>query len=241
MECWQYLIKKEKSQHQNFQSNPILSSNVCVEPISYQEAKDFILEYEWLGNMGWGNICFGLRHETKLIAVVVFGSHLGRTINLNSKGTKKIAKAFQLHRGASAPNCPTWGPSYLIRRSLKEIQRIYNSSLVFCYADPQAGEVGTIYQACGAVYLGLTDPGGAKYLDINGILFHPRKVYRIYGTRNITTLTEKGLSVKAIPIHKKHRYVFILGSNQHEILKLFAKKISPYPKRTASSPMNTNK
>ncbi|MBY0452898.1 MAG: hypothetical protein K2P92_07675, partial [Bdellovibrionaceae bacterium] len=96
-----------------------------IKQIDYALAKAFILQYEWLGNMGAGNICFGLFYEDHLLAVAVFGPHLGSVFKLNkSEGYIKI---LQLHRGASAPACPVWGPSKLIRGSLDILESTYKA------------------------------------------------------------------------------------------------------------------
>ena len=233
MTCWQYTIKKNETTTTDLKiKDSICSRDTEIRPISYEEAKKFILKYEWLGNMGYGNICYGLFYYNNLLAVVVFGPHLSRCITLKSSET--ISLPFQIHRGASAPSCPTWGPSRLIRHSLRLLHLKYNIQIVFCYADPLAGEIGTIYQACGAKYLGLTNPGGAKYIWINQKKYHPRAVYRKYGSRCLRYLEAWGLNVKTEIINPKYRYAFILNNEKNADLLINNLKynVLPYPKRS---------
>lgn len=231
MICWQYQIKESQITTEDVHLRDLITSNeTIVRPLDYNAAKKFILKYEWLGNMGYGNICFGLFFKNILLATVVFGPHLASRIRLPDS---RYLDAFQIHRGASAPACPKWGPSRLIRQAINILHDIYGINLVYSYADPLAGEIGTIYQACGALYLGQSDPGGAKYIWIDGQKFHPRAVYRKFGSRSLDYLKSWGLTVRTENINKKHKYLFVLGDSttKKKLLEVLQKEFKPYPKR----------
>jgi hypothetical protein len=140
---------------------------------------------------------------------------------------------LQLCRGASAFWSPVWGPSKLICASLRYLYKELGVRYVIAYADPQAGEIGTIYQACNAFYIGLTDPGRAKRYIINGHSYDPRKVHKKFGSRAHAHLAEIDPKYTAQKIEPKHRYIFVLGPRIQRAyaVKRMGDLIKPYPKR----------
>lgn len=99
--------------------------------------------------------------------------------------------------------------------------------LVVSYADPAHEHVGTIYQAGGWLYLGLT--GRECLLHLNGRLRHPRTVGSRYGHRGVDWLRQHVDSDAArVVLPAKHKYVFPFDADlRARLLPL----VQPYPKR----------
>ncbi|MBK7142071.1 MAG: hypothetical protein IPH75_08330 [bacterium] len=201
--------------------------------IEYSAAREFILEYEWLGNMGTSKYCFGLMFGTHLAAVVCYGPLVAPSGYLRLIGLDESVQFWQLCRGASTYWAPKWSGSMLISRSLTLIRNSYGVDAVIAYADPAAGEIGTIYQASNAIYIGMTSPGGGKKYIINGKLYDPRKVHKKFGSRSRDHLLQIDPNYQTQQIHSKHRYLFLLGNRVHRrrLVESVRHLIRPYPKR----------
>ncbi len=209
--CWQYLIKKRMSQ-----TNPVivLTSPISIQTVelNWHQAQEFILKYEWLGNMGTSNRCFGLLLDKNLASVVCYGPPIAPSRYNRILGSTFSQNVIQLCRGATAYWAPKWAASKLISTSMDILRRNIDPLIVIAYADPKAGEVGVIYQACNAYYLGKTDPGGGKRYIINGHNYDPRKVQKKFGSRSHEVLSRIDPDYSTLPINPKHRYVLIRGS-----------------------------
>jgi hypothetical protein len=235
--CWQYLIKKEKAAQSGAHPACFREDDVRLMRLDYTEARNFILQYEWLGHMGAANHCYGLRVSGNLACVVAYAPPASSVSYRRLLGDDIARHLLQLSRGASAYWAPKWAPSRLIAQTLRILSRQYAIRVVVAYADPEAGEVGTIYQACNALYCGLTDAGRARIYIINGKRYHPRTVHRKFGSRSRPHLLRIDPTFQTELIHPKHRYFFPLGS-QHErrqIVERLTNVIKPYPKRLSTS------
>ena len=89
-------------------------------------------------------------------------------------------------------------------RSLKQ-----NTSIKFLvsYADPSEGHVGTIYQATGWLYTGLSQ-ATPKYDLGGGKVHHSRSLGQAYGARSVRHFQAKNVPIKVVPQSPKHRYVY---------------------------------
>jgi len=231
--CWQYL-KKIEIANKFKEDIPYLSNCVpTIYEIEYHLAKQFILKYEWVGNMGTSKHSYGLFLDDNLVSVVCYGPLIAPTLYKNIFSQKYSHSLYQLCRGASSFLAPKWAPSKLISRSMKLISKKLGTKIIVAYADPSAGEIGTIYKACNAIYLGYTSPGGGKKYKINGHLYDPRKVHAKFGSRSHEHLIKIDPNYTTIPILPKHRYVFLTGSKieKKEIFNKIKYLIRPFPKR----------
>ena len=77
------------------------------------------------------------------------------------------------------------------------------------YADEDLGEIGTIYQASGAIYTGLTNPKGQANYFIDGKWRSAWSVRRRYGTRDRNRLLSIDPGLKLSLLRPKHRYIFV--------------------------------
>jgi hypothetical protein len=116
------------------------------------EIVSFIEKYEWLGTIGrppkW---CFTARFKNLLGGVVLINEPTSYS-NILGKDTKKYEALIQ--RGATASWTPKNLGSRLIMFSCKWMLMNTEKRAFVGYADPQAGERGIIYRACGFEYLG---------------------------------------------------------------------------------------
>jgi hypothetical protein len=131
--------------------------NYTVEAISRKEAKEFILRYEWLGTVGRPLARYGARNSAgELAAVALFG----RPAVGGTNGAALICgEAYRpyviaLERGA----CSHWAhphtASWFIPRACRMAAQDYGWKIFYAYSDPEAGEIGTVYQACNWIYIG---------------------------------------------------------------------------------------
>lgn len=112
-----------------------------------KEHKKFIERYEWLGNVGQsvGKV-FTARWDGKLAGVVIIGAPNAYSFPVELEAL--------IQRGA----CASWTPknlgSMLVMFACKWMVNNTEKRIFTAYSDPEAGEIGTIYQACGFDYLG---------------------------------------------------------------------------------------
>lgn len=112
-----------------------------------KEHIQFIERYEWLGKIGWAvKWCFTARYDGKLAGVVLMSEP--------TMATKFKQYEVLIQRGAASSWAPKNLNSMLVMFSCRWMVKNTNKRLFTCYSDPTAGEVGTIYQACGFMYLG---------------------------------------------------------------------------------------
>tara|TARA_B100000424_G_C22930388_1_gene494944 strand:- start:101 stop:1015 length:915 start_codon:yes stop_codon:yes gene_type:complete len=130
-----------------------------------QEIKLFIQKHEWLGklpNRPTHRFTARLKKNGKLAGTIImavpnaFSNLLGR----ENKNKEKL-----ISRGA----CISWAPknlgSWLISSSIKWMVKNTEFRYFTAYSDPEARELGTIYQACNFIYLGQTSGTAKQYLD----------------------------------------------------------------------------
>jgi hypothetical protein len=90
---------------------------------------------------------YGLKTASgALLGVAVFGF----TMSPESRdvcGRDNRHFAICLERGACVPDAPANAASFLISRAVKLAAAEHGFRVVFAYADPEAGERGTIYQS----------------------------------------------------------------------------------------------
>ena len=118
-----------------------------VERIPNADAKWLILRYEWLGTMPRRAHSYGLKTASgALLGVAVFGYTMSpESRDVCGKNNRHLA--ICLERGACVADAPANSPSFLISRAVKLAADEHGFRIFYAYADPEAGEVGTIYQA----------------------------------------------------------------------------------------------
>lgn len=195
-----------------------------VREIDGPTAATIILEYEWLGTMPSVPLhYFGLFFDGVLGGAVVYAAEpTENTGNWDRYGY--TGKILLLARGACAEWTPPNSASRLIRRSMAMLPP--EVEVVTATADPQAGEIGTVYQACGFEYVGAMRKVGS------------RKFYLVGGKRvSEKTARRNGLSgaagVVRVKAENKLRYFAFRGANAEAHRAAIAHLVQPYPKRAA--------
>lgn len=193
--------------------NPIPDMGTAhISEVGFTTCKRFILQYEWLGTMPSGfKHGFGLYFSGMLGGVVVVGSPNPKQIARSVMGGKMVDAVVQIHRGACAWWAHEHAASFLIGGVLRRL-RAMKYAMAVAFADPMAGEIGTVYQATNWLYCGMT----AKRPDyfLNG--------RRLVGNFKVTDEMTKA------DRPRKHRYAFALTRAARRAL---AWPVMDYPKR----------
>lgn len=206
-----------------------------VRRVSRGLAQQIILKYEWLGTLPPASLYYGLFFDTYCAGVCCFilGS-VGANVNANREfGIEKNEIAY-LVRGANVHWSPKGANSKLVTYSCKLLAKQTKARLVIAYSDTDAGEVGTIYQACGWTYVGRTGAPG-QIVAPNGRIYDIRNVSTWARQRGVSWVTMRDRLVEAgwreQPTNPKHKYVCVLNKGDRELLERVASMSKPYPKR----------
>ena len=176
--CWQYEIRQQNL------TQDLRSSGVTIQEAQELRTKDFdfayvdktdtaqcleiksfIQKHEWLGKLPiWLTHRFTARlKKNGVLAGVIVMATPNAFSNVLGKENKDIEKLIS--RGA----CISWSPknlaSWLLMKSIKWMVQNTEFRAFSAYSDPEAKELGTIYQACNFIYLGQKFGAGSQYLD----------------------------------------------------------------------------
>ena len=235
--CWQYLVKcKEGLSLGQSERSDISPNDTVVRPVPYRDVKEFIERYEWLGNLGAAQFFVGLYHGETLLAASCFMRATSKGCLSSLMKGLSIGPVFQLCRGATSPIAPKWAGSHLTSAALRILRKETGAEVVLAYADPRAGELGVVYRAANAIYLGLTDSRGPGHYVIQNRAMHPRTVHRQYGCARHEVLGKVDPGYRRVQRTKKHRYMFVLvkGSKRRKILQRIVGRVAEPPLRRSS-------
>lgn len=206
-----------------------------VKPVRRDLAEQIILKYEWLGTMAQSSLHYGIFFGMYCAGVVCIAAEGGSGARLHRSWGLKRHEYLQLVRGA----CVHWAPpntnSKLISWACKLLERDTVGKLLVAYADTDAGEIGTVYQAANWTYIGR----GAsldQWISPNGRIYDfklPWDLARRDGRQRqeyVKALKDAGW--KQQPSNAKHRYVWVLDRSDEELVRLVEEKAQPYPKRS---------
>lgn len=216
--------------------------NATVREITYSEAKNVILANEWLGNLGTTEWAYGLFFGKYLAGVACFGSTAGTNVASSICGAEHRHKVTTLCRGACVHWAHPHSASFLVSSACREMTK-KGCYIVVAYSDPEAGEVGTIYQACNFLYCGQTNPT-EQFRRPDGKIYDSKQVSNLRRDHRSGTskylrsrgeqkklMLEQGCEFfKGTP---KHRYVAIVGDRRIKRMLKAALRwpVLPYPKR----------
>lgn len=211
-----------------------------VRPVSRRLAEQIILKYEWLGTMAntsahygifFGDYCAGVA------CVALNGVGAAGAYHFEQFGIRRHELAT-LARGACVHWAPSGANSKLVSLACRILANEGKAKLIMAYSDSEAGEIGTIYQACNWAFIGYAD--GVRRKDME--LIAPNG--RIYNRRVLGTWAQKnGTTTKAIkfyllangwkmqPGNPKGRYVYVLDKSDARLVKAVRMMSRPYPKR----------
>jgi len=176
--CWQYEIRQQNLindlKEANLTKEQQKSLRIDDFDFTYvdktdreqcDEIKQFIEKHEWLGKLPiWLTHRFTarLKKNGKLAGVIVMATPnaFSNVLGEDNKDKEKL-----ISRGA----CISWSPknlaSWLLMQSIKWMVKNTEFRAFSAYSDPEAKELGTIYQACNFIYLGQKFGAGSQYLD----------------------------------------------------------------------------
>ena len=225
----QYQRDEPRQQMQNLR-------NCRVEQITSEQAKQVILKYEWLGTMGRSVATYGLwTPDDELIGASVFGWP-SAVQSRDICGVEHRELAICLERGACVHWAPPNAASFLISQSVKQASRDHGWLIFYAYADPEAGEIGTVYQACNWLYIGQgvgRTPGRLRedWLLPDGSVLTSRSL------RHKKMKRTDALAMGWTPVYKhpKHKYVHFEGTKvqRRSLLAALRYPQQGYPKRAA--------
>lgn len=186
--CWQYDIRLknlvEDCQKIPFSPSEVESLTIDDFYFSYvdkedkkqcAEIKQFIQDHEWLGNIPnrpTHRFTARTKNHNILAGVIIMAtpnafSHLLHKdkVNWDLVGMQACDLEKLVSRGA----CISWSPknlaSWLIMQSIKWMSINTTFRLFTAYSDPEAKELGTVYQACNWIYLGKGSGTITRYFD----------------------------------------------------------------------------
>lgn len=148
------------------------------------EVREFIERHEWLGKLSnYPTHYFTARYRGILAGVVVMDmpNSFSKLVGDNTRKMERL-----ISRGA----CVSWSPkglaSSLIMHGIRWMVANTRYRVFTAYSDPEARELGTIYQACNFTYLGQNSgathkyrvPGTNKWVSDRS--FRSRSAYRRY-------------------------------------------------------------
>ena len=219
--CWQYEIRQQNliKDLQEAELTQEEYNNLRIEDFEFSyvektskeqcdEIKQFIERHEWLGKLP-------ARPTHRFVARLkkngqVAGAIVMATPNAFSHilGKENRDKEKLISRGA----CISWAPknlgSWLIMNSIKHMVKHTEFRVFSAYSDPEAKELGTIYQACNFIYLGQKSGTAKQYFDskrpdlgwFSDRDFRKKSKYKLYAQNIGLTLEEwKGYMKKYSP------------------------------------------
>jgi hypothetical protein len=207
-----------------------------VRPVSRRLAEQVILKYEWLGTMAQTNLHYGIFFGSYCAGVCCAGSHVTGGTNTHLPFRIFPDQLLVLARGACVHWSPVGANSKLVSWTCKLMARNTNAKLVIAYSDTDAGEIGTIYQACNWICIG---KGSAtnQWVAPNGRVYdqkYPSDLRRNQGKRfgrseYTKLLRENGYTEQRT--NPKYRYVYILDRKDKALVDRVEAMRQPYPKR----------
>ena len=233
--AWQKELRdRHESEGSPFAQPPAVGMSV-VRPISYRLAEQVILKYEWLGTMAKTQYHFGLFYGIHLAGAACAGVGGTAGNNVHRPFGVERDQVLTLARGACVHWAPPGSNSRLVNWSVRLLARRRAGKLMIAYADSDAGEVGTIYQACNWVYIGRSG-WVPQYVAPNG---------RVYDCRIVSDLAKRSGGVPWVQqrdamvrrgwieqrSNPKHRYVVLLDRKDRALRDTVEAMRQPYPKR----------
>ena len=201
---------------------------VCPLPISI--AKALLVREHYLHSLPGGTcLAFGVFLGSRLLGALTIGCGPSQAYRLVDRASRDDCAV--LTRLWLDDELPANSESRVIGIVLRALRRSTSLAFLISYADPTQGHVGTIYQATGWLYTGLSQ--ATPLYDIgDGIARHSRSLSHAYGSHSIKHFARHGVAVRKVPQAAKHRYVYFLDPSFRHGLNV---PVLPYPKKVRGS------
>lgn len=213
--------------------------------VSRHLAEQIILKYEWLGTLPPGctyhyGLFFGLYCAgVTCTSVANGGANLWAWKELGLRSANELA---YLARGACVHWAPRGSNSKLVSLTCRLLAKETQARVVLAYSDTDAGEIGTIYQACNWVCLGRGDTVD-EWVAPNGRTYNQMLPRNLSDTRGGSAQTWRGRlkkeGWKVQQSNPKWRYVYLLDKSDPALLARIERMRVPYPKRVSSVASDT--
>jgi hypothetical protein len=196
-----------------------------VKPVPFSIARRLLEREHYLNSFPGGTkLAFGAFVGIRLLGALALGS--GPSYAYALVGGASPDDCLTLSRLWLSDELPKNSESRFIGIVIRALKRNTGLRFLVSYADPSQGHFGTIYQATGWVYTGLSQ--ATPLYDIgDGRHYHSRSLSHSFGSHGLAHFERHGIGVKLVPQEAKHRYVYFLDSAWRERLKGSA---LPYPK-----------
>lgn len=235
--CHQRVIREELMEREP-RSAPDSLSGFYIKEITKQEAEPIIYTYEWLGTMPLITaFCYGLfSPDDDLHGVACFGRGMGT--NAANITTSDLSNPICLERGACVHYAHRHAPSFLVAGACRMAYEEKGHNVFFAYSDPEAREVGTIYQACNWTYLGILPGRITKYRwkyenTQTGECISDRTMRRRMHAQGLTCKDVDEDVWRKVKEPGKGKYVWFEGSRSEKrsLRRGLRYEPQPYPKR----------
>lgn len=200
--------------------------NIRVAPMPLRIAKLPLIANHYLHSVPGGTLlAFGVFLLARLVGALTLG--VGPKNGHRLVGGAVPDDVITLSRLWLADELPPNSESRVIAIVLRSLRKHTSFRFVLAYADPSVGHVGTVYQASGWLYTGLSEPMPLYDLG-DGVLRHSRSFAHAYGTHSLRYFRKRGIAVRVVEQGAKHRYLFPLDPSVRDRLTV---PVLPYPKR----------
>jgi len=184
------------------------------KPITYQDTKDYILNYHYAHRMPSISYAFGLFQDQDLVGVCTFGKPASPALTRGVCGSDYASQVYELNRVYTLDNLPHNATGQLVAYSLRQLKPL--NLIIVSYADEGMHHQGILYQATNFLYCGKTKGRTDRFTGVGHHSRHYDKdAIEVY--RSIRT--------------SKYRYIYFASDKRHkkEYLSHLNYKIQPYP------------
>jgi hypothetical protein len=204
-----------------------------VKPVPHSIAKQVLVREHYLHSFPGGTkLAFGGFLDYRLLGALTLGAGPANAYSLVDGATPDDCLA--LTRLWLSDELPKNSESRFIAVVLRSLKRHTDLKFLVSYADPAQGHLGTIYQATGWVYTGLSE--ATPLYDIgDGRHYHSRSLSHSFGSHGLTHFQRHSIQVRLVPQQAKHRYLYFLDPGWRSGLRV---STLPYPKKELSHEAN---
>ena len=197
-----------------------------VDPIPSSVAQEIVISQHYLHRRAPCSKAFGMFDSVgQIVGVVIYGVPASSTLLKGICGEEEAKNVYELSRLWIADEVPKNAESWLISRSIKELDR----EIIVSFADSSQNHYGYVYQAANFLYTGLS----AKFKDpkVKGLENQHHATYA-HGLTNEQVIEKFGDRVYWVERPRKHRYIFFNAgkTRKRALQKKLRYKILPYPK-----------
>jgi hypothetical protein len=243
--AWQRQIRETRADfYGDYTESSTNLKTAMVRECSRSIAKQIILEYEWLGTMVHAKFYTGIFFDGwkcgGALAFCVGGGGAG--VNMHMQFGLQADEIAYLARGACTYWTPVGTASKLIAYGLNIAKR-KGLKMAIAYADTDAGEIGTVYQATNWICIGRGSSTKQMVHPKTGRAYDQKLSWNLaFKTGHKITrgqarqkLLQEGFVER--DTNPKWRYIYILAKGEEgaSIRARIADLIVPYPKRLKDS------